>query len=353
MNEREAFIHQIRENPDDEFPRLVYADYLEEMGDVRGELIRLQCKLPKLDVMGEPWRTTRRRIKELLNANAERWLAPLRDAGAEGIALRSFQRGLIERVVVKQGTAAQALERLCELEPALQYVELRVESHEQLQELELPAQVTTLDISHNSFQDVSEDFLSSLAWASSLRGFVARNCRLDDKQMSGLLNNQFENLTALSLDGNRFSWETLGELVKKHWFPGIEDLSLCTNSIGARNHQEQMPRGIMSVLGGIGTKLESLAMATCNLRDGDVNELLESPGASQLRSLNLRSNSLSLKVIASFVEQDSMPNLAELDIRASVPHSSSSQYGYGTGSVPELAPVIARLKERYGDGVRV
>jgi uncharacterized protein (TIGR02996 family) len=40
-----AFIEALRETPDDFSLRLVYADWLDEAGDSRGELIRLQCEL--------------------------------------------------------------------------------------------------------------------------------------------------------------------------------------------------------------------------------------------------------------------------------------------------------------------
>lgn len=46
MIDRDAFIRSIQESPDDDGPRLVYADWLEEQGDSdRAELIRVQCEL--------------------------------------------------------------------------------------------------------------------------------------------------------------------------------------------------------------------------------------------------------------------------------------------------------------------
>ena len=45
---RRAFIHSIREAPDDDAPRLVYADWLEDNGDPqRAEFIRVQCELAR------------------------------------------------------------------------------------------------------------------------------------------------------------------------------------------------------------------------------------------------------------------------------------------------------------------
>ena len=41
----DAFLHAILAAPDDDTPRLIYADWLEERGDLRGEFIRLQVEL--------------------------------------------------------------------------------------------------------------------------------------------------------------------------------------------------------------------------------------------------------------------------------------------------------------------
>lgn len=45
MRASEHFLVAIRASPDDDAPRLVYADWLEERGDVRGEFIAIQCAL--------------------------------------------------------------------------------------------------------------------------------------------------------------------------------------------------------------------------------------------------------------------------------------------------------------------
>lgn len=49
MPDRDAFIRTILDSPDDDGPRLVYADWLEECGETdRAEFIRVQCELAKL-----------------------------------------------------------------------------------------------------------------------------------------------------------------------------------------------------------------------------------------------------------------------------------------------------------------
>lgn len=43
--EEEIFLKAIRESPEDPLPQLVYADWLDERGDRRGEIIRLICEI--------------------------------------------------------------------------------------------------------------------------------------------------------------------------------------------------------------------------------------------------------------------------------------------------------------------
>lgn len=81
-NERTAFLATIKEHPDGDGPRLVYADWLEECGDPRAEFIRLQC-LP------EPTAEQRRRVKTLLKRHGRTWVTD--DLGIPKKLLRNLQ----------------------------------------------------------------------------------------------------------------------------------------------------------------------------------------------------------------------------------------------------------------------
>ena len=48
MDHEALFLQAVLENPDDDTPRLIYADWLEERGDPRGEFIRVQCELANM-----------------------------------------------------------------------------------------------------------------------------------------------------------------------------------------------------------------------------------------------------------------------------------------------------------------
>src|SRR5262249_22973396 len=81
----------VRDNPDDDALRLVFADWLEDHGEgERGELIRLQCKKERLP-NDEPQREELvRREDELLAQHGDAWLGPW---GGTAYRKEFFRRG--------------------------------------------------------------------------------------------------------------------------------------------------------------------------------------------------------------------------------------------------------------------
>lgn len=65
LSEHEAFLRAIFDAPDDDTPRLVYADFLEENGEAeRGELVRVQCRLALIHRRLEPVEVGELRMRE-------------------------------------------------------------------------------------------------------------------------------------------------------------------------------------------------------------------------------------------------------------------------------------------------
>jgi uncharacterized protein (TIGR02996 family) len=111
MPPEEAFRAAIVAAPDDDTPRLVFADWLDEHGDAaRAEFIRVQCELAKLeetDLLGkDKERTARytvlyRREQELLATHHKAWLRPLSEIFAPLSVIGwhgTFRRGFVEEV---------------------------------------------------------------------------------------------------------------------------------------------------------------------------------------------------------------------------------------------------------------
>lgn len=67
----------ICDNPADIGPRLVYADWLEEQGDPRGEFIRVQCALSGMTDDDQQRATLKQLERELLGKHEREWLRPL------------------------------------------------------------------------------------------------------------------------------------------------------------------------------------------------------------------------------------------------------------------------------------
>jgi len=93
-----ALLAAVCADPDDLAARLVYGDWLVEQGDVRGELVRVQCDL-------ETARTPalEDREKELLDAYEKTITAPL----ARWVERAKLRRGLVEHIEIAGDTLAK------------------------------------------------------------------------------------------------------------------------------------------------------------------------------------------------------------------------------------------------------
>ena len=75
--ESEPFIETILESPDDFQGYAVYADWLSEQGDPRGELIQVQWQLGSTELTGKPRKEAEKRERELIKTNRSEWLNEL------------------------------------------------------------------------------------------------------------------------------------------------------------------------------------------------------------------------------------------------------------------------------------
>ncbi|MFM8274875.1 MAG: TIGR02996 domain-containing protein [Gemmata sp.] len=94
--EAEAFLQRIRAYPDDDAQRLIFADWLDEVGDPRGRFIRVQlalAQLPESDTAADKLRIEER---YLLAAHRKAWEAPLRGLVSGAV----FRRGFVDEVKV-------------------------------------------------------------------------------------------------------------------------------------------------------------------------------------------------------------------------------------------------------------
>jgi len=89
-NPHSSFHRAILDAPNDDLPRLVFADYLEETGEAdRAEFIRIQCELAAGCENAEHKKALETRQVELLGKYSEAWRVPIRGH-------QTFRRGFVD-----------------------------------------------------------------------------------------------------------------------------------------------------------------------------------------------------------------------------------------------------------------
>src|SRR6478672_7525843 len=100
----EAFWQSIQEAPEDDAPRLIYADWLEEQGGAaqtaRAEFIRVQCELARLPEDSDRRAALEKREGALWKKHGKEWRAPLRPFSPKIL----FRRGFPDEVLVQGKT---------------------------------------------------------------------------------------------------------------------------------------------------------------------------------------------------------------------------------------------------------
>lgn len=177
--------------PDDDGPRLVYADWLDEHGDpARAEFIRVQIELARFPkrLPGEFDRTElalRAREQTLIQRYAEDWLAPLKAKG-EPLMNRSshgqFVRGFVEIVWLTASTFLRRGEVLFQRAPVRELRVTRVTENEWLPLFQsgLLGRLFALDLSGRMLGDRLVERLIHAVDSTSVRRLRLRNCGISD-----------------------------------------------------------------------------------------------------------------------------------------------------------------------------
>jgi uncharacterized protein (TIGR02996 family) len=87
----EPFLRAILAAPDDEAPRLIYADWLEERGDLRGEYLRLACALASLTEDDPRFDGFVIRLRELHSQIDPQWRSTVARPGIEKCRFFDFR----------------------------------------------------------------------------------------------------------------------------------------------------------------------------------------------------------------------------------------------------------------------
>lgn len=243
----DAFLEAILQDPDDDTPRLVYADWLEEQGDsasaARAEFIRVQHGLVGAGLPARRRADLQRREQQILDEYGREWVGPLRRL------LRSwkFQRGFLNEVEVFSGRFVSYAGRLFRQAP-IQHVHLARE------------------VVPRPGQRLSIPDLADCEHLRRVRSLDLGDNRLETRDARALLVSPYlTGLTMLDLSHNRIGDGGIRALADSPLLGQLTELDLRANDFG--------PAGV-----------RALACALLLLA--------RSPQGLRLRRLNLRGNNL-------------------------------------------------------------
>src|SRR5262249_39666688 len=95
MTKAEDFLNAILANPDDDGLRMVFADWLEERGDPRGEFIRVQCELERMQPDDPRRPPLFARELALIRDNKDSWIGPF----CRELFHWDFRRGFLQEII--------------------------------------------------------------------------------------------------------------------------------------------------------------------------------------------------------------------------------------------------------------
>lgn len=119
MSDHQPFLAEICQHPDDDVPRLVYADWLEERGDLRADFIRLQCKLAQLPTHDAQRTDLEARELGLLRRRRKGWAGKVRRLARTW----TLERGFVQRIKIDVEHCLAHGDELLRLAP-IQYAHL-------------------------------------------------------------------------------------------------------------------------------------------------------------------------------------------------------------------------------------
>ena len=326
MNERDLLLKAVCDNPEDDAPRLVFADWLQEHGeDDRAEFIRLQIELVALPD-GKKKQKVRAREKKLLDAHRDEWAEPLKEfEGNRTADYYEFRRGFVEAIGSDGEIMIEEGERVFALAPIRELVLADEEEYGDLAKCKWLLRLHTLDLKGSG---LSHHFnpapLIRSKYLANLRSLCLAgeddNGHLDAVGLRALA--ATKHLTKLErLDISR-NW-MFGESIA----PGRE--ANCREELWKLG--ERMPA------------LRELRLGSIGLRDADVSGLVDRPWVSQLRVLDLRYSSFGEPGCRALCESKHLANLEKLIL------TETEYYDDAAGTfVPLEASTVRMLKKRFG-----
>jgi uncharacterized protein (TIGR02996 family) len=324
MSTQADLLRAIRDNPDEDTPRLMYADYLDEEGDApRAEFIRVQIERGTLPETDPRRRALEDREHALLAEHERDWLGVAHDA--DELTEWEFARGFVNEVAASPVFMNGPGTDLCAAHPVRRW---RVMSGQ-----------------NNFPADLRES--GQRPWCARLEALDLSGWYAGLGEVSGFLTrSDFARLRELDL---RMCGplESLPELIDAVPFRD----NLTTLRCGA-NAFDGAGLDVADFVRALGTRcaLSELCLMSSMLTNADIGDLLGSPAAASLTSLDLQQNALDLDAVAAF--RATRARLRQLDVSDTVLGGNALALLLGCRSLADLRELHVERCDHTTDSVR-
>ncbi len=307
MTQLDAFLQAVKDDPDDDAPRLLLADWLEDQGDPRGEFIRVQCLRARL-----PGRDPRNRVlvdreAVLLAEHGAAWLGPwVIEPWMIGGESR-FRRGLLE-----VGLAAEDLWAASAFtEEAFAWVEsLRLWSRtfpiiDRLAKASFLNRLSALDLSNNRYIDLAA--LTDCPNVANLRKLRLSANPLGRTGASQIAGTPYlARLKVLELSSTRLGDEGVLALTASPHLMELASLNLAYNEI------TDAGAAALARWAGL-NRLTSLFLKGNLIGSDGAKALASSPHLGRLEILDLEENRVGAKGAAALASSTCLPRLVNFN----------------------------------------
>jgi uncharacterized protein (TIGR02996 family) len=316
VNQRErqdrAFFESVREAPDDDAARLIYADWLEEYGDeARAEFIRVQCQLTRLSLKDEQRPALEQRECELLMAHRGTWLGPLSKVLSYGDCV--FRRGFPEELTVRPKLMVQLAKEFEARVPAGRVKLCGGFGDPAMRALVVSPRLDWVRGLHYEHPRLTESGLVDLAEAKGLPRLTDLSIKFADFTTGGIRalasspHRHALRSVALHVFGYHRSVypESAIELAKTGTTFRLRKLRLEDHNIG--------PDGAEALAGAAHlAELRELDLMMNRIQDKGASALARSPYLGGLSMLNLHFNGLTARAVREMVDSPLLRGIREL-----------------------------------------
>lgn len=301
MTDDPTFLQAIIDNPDEDGPRLSYADWLDNHGQTeRAEFIRVQCEVAKPGTDRERRKQLFARSKALLETHGDEWLGRLREYASRETYLLElyFRRGFVENISI----SAQAL--LKHADAIFQAAPLN------------EVQITPTN-AHKPWFQAPPDYLRQLAMCPYLSRLSALSLDLPpmDRWLRKLLDSpHLSKLEKLTLSGKEMGLASALALEPSRLLARLNDLTLHTGLDDAALAILLSSPSLRSLTAlSLGNWLFSFSGSGIGVRGA--RALASCPYLTGLSKLDLRENGVEDAGLAALAHSSCLQHLTHLSLR--------------------------------------